>query len=46
MELGDSLGEGTVKIQGDYLFTKPSSEEIDHTQEGIKFKNNGAVILG
>ena len=39
------IQNGAIRIQGDYIFTNPSSEELDYTQEGIKFKSNGTVIL-
>jgi hypothetical protein len=27
------------------IFAEPISQEIDYTQEGLKFRNNEAVIL-
>jgi hypothetical protein len=39
------IENGIIRIQGDYIFTNPSSEEIDYTQESLKFKSNGTVIL-
>jgi hypothetical protein len=41
----DLYENGTIKIKGDYIFTELSSNEIDYTQEGLKFKNSGTVIL-
>ena len=35
----------TIWIKFNYTFTEPSPEEIDYTTEGLKFKNNGIVIL-
>lgn len=35
----------TIRIKFNYTFTEPPNEEIDYTEEGIKFKNNGMVIL-
>jgi hypothetical protein len=40
-----AIQNSTIRIQGAYFFTNPSSEEIDYTEEGVKFKNNGTVIL-
>jgi hypothetical protein len=40
-----TIRNGTIWIKFNYTFTEPAPEEIDYTQEGIKFKNNGTVIL-
>jgi hypothetical protein len=37
---------GTICRKFNYTFTEPTAEEIDYTQEGLKFKNNGTMILG
>jgi hypothetical protein len=40
------ITNGTICIKFNYTFTEPTAEEIDYTQKGLKFKNNGRVILG
>ena len=34
------IENGTIRITGDYIFTNPSSEEIDYTQEGLKLNQS------
>ena len=40
-----TITNGTIWIKFNYTFTEPPPEEIDYTQKGLKFKNNGTVIL-
>jgi hypothetical protein len=44
-DMTGTIRNGTIWIKFNYTFTEPPQEEIDYTQEGIKFKNNGTVIL-
>ncbi|MDQ3968193.1 MAG: hypothetical protein M3275_07340 [Thermoproteota archaeon] len=40
-----TITNGTIWIKFNYTCTEPPNEEIDYTQEGLKFKRNGTVIL-
>jgi hypothetical protein len=40
-----TIQKNMIRIQGDYIFTNLSFKEIEYTQEGLKFKNNGMVIM-
>jgi hypothetical protein len=42
---GTITNNDTIRIKFNYTFTELPHEEIDYTEEGIKFKNNGTVIL-
>jgi hypothetical protein len=40
-----TIRNGSVKIQGDYIFTNPSLNDIEYTIDGLKFKAKGSLIL-
>jgi hypothetical protein len=40
-----TITNGTIWIKFNYTFTEPDPAEIEYTTEGLKFKNNGTVIL-
>jgi hypothetical protein len=42
---GTIKNNDTIRIKFNYTFRGPPNEEIDYTDEGIKLKNNGTVIL-
>ena len=44
-DMTGTITNGTIWIKFNYTFTEPPNEEIEYTQEGLKFKNNRTVIL-
>jgi hypothetical protein len=44
-DMTGTITNRTIWIKFNYTFTEPLNEEIDYTQEGLKFKSNGTVIL-